>query len=190
MHELQLNHNFEPIEAYDDLEAEYNDGTIRVQETEYGKGVFADRIIAKQEPILEIPFIPEDTMDFHKAAELEAQGGHVYVIQIDTDRYLDPRPPARYLNHSCNPNAGLMEQAGKFIVVALREIQPEEQITFDYSTDCDENYFTMECKCGNPLCREVVGDFKNLPSDLQQKYLDLGVVPKFIAEQYTPETLN
>ena len=48
----------------------------------------------------------------------------------------------------------------------------------------DENYWTMECKCGEKNCREVVKDFKHLPSKIQKKYLDMNIVQKFIAQQY------
>ena len=58
-----------------------------------------------------------------------------------------------FFNHSCQPNAGLR---GHLLFVALRDIQPGEEITYDYvMTDADFDY-SFECLCGTPLCRKKV----------------------------------
>lgn len=66
---------------------------------------------------------------------------------------------SRYINHSCEstclpaglayPDAGLPD-----FEVALRDIQPGEQLTDDYGTL--EMQFRFECRCGAPSCRGVV----------------------------------
>jgi SET domain-containing protein len=56
---------------------------------------------------------------------------------------------ARYVNHSCRPNAEAVERRGPSIVyVARRRIKPEEEITVDYGKD----YFAAfigksRCRC-------------------------------------------
>lgn len=48
----------------------------------------------------------------------------------------------------------------------------------------------MECNCGSELCRGKVRDFKYLPVAIQQKYLDLGIVPEYIVKKYFPHLIN
>ena len=72
-----------------------------------------------------------------------------------------------YFNHSCDPNAGMQ---GHLLFVALRDIRPGEEITYDYvMSDADFDY-SFECHCGAPCCRKDVTtqDWKR-PS-LQQRY--------------------
>src|SRR5450755_4210989 len=59
-----------------------------------------------------------------------------HAIQIDDDIFLVSRSeldPADYVNHSCEPNAGIL---GSVLVVAMRDIEPGEEICFDYAM-CD-----------------------------------------------------
>jgi hypothetical protein len=101
--------------------------------------------------------------------------------QIDDDLYIYPmHPEGRFMNHSCDPNAGLREDRE---MVALREILPGEEVMFDYSTTMSEDHWTMPCLCGAAGCRGLVGDFHELPKGVQQRYLRLGVVQRFIVRQ-------
>lgn len=61
--------------------------------------------------------------------------------------------PADYINHSCNPNAGM---DGQIVVVAMREIAVGEQICFDYAMTDGSDYDEFECACGAPNCRKKV----------------------------------
>ena len=57
-------------------------------------------------------------------------------VQVDEDLFLtslNTAEGADMLNHSCAPNAGLRGQIG---IVAMRNIAPGEEITFDYAM-CD-----------------------------------------------------
>jgi len=101
--------------------------------------------------------------------------------QIDDDLYIYPlHPEGRFMNHSCGPNAGMREDRE---MIALREIVPGEEVVFDYSTTMSEDHWTMPCSCGAASCRGLVGDFHDLPRGLQQHYLRLGVVQRFIVRQ-------
>src|SRR5262249_58712965 len=61
---------------------------------------------------------------------------------------------ARYVNHSCRPNAEAIERRGpKIVYIARRRIKPEEEITVDYGKD----YFSAfigKSRCACPKCRE------------------------------------
>jgi hypothetical protein len=42
---------------------------------------------------------------------------------------------ARYINHSCRPNAKPVGRKGGIVIVALRQIEPGEEITYDYGRE-------------------------------------------------------
>ena len=95
------------------------------------------------------------------------------VLQIDDNAWIgtgsSTPEPVDFINHSCNPNAGIK---GQILLVAMRDIEPNVEITFDYATVIAE-WVGMEaitCNCGAVDCRKVVGhdDWKN--STLQKKY--------------------
>ena len=60
-----------------------------------------------------------------------------FSLQIDWDRHLDVYPPARYLNHSCDPNAGVKTNGqGHPDFYAFRSIAKDEEIRYDYAMTC------------------------------------------------------
>ncbi|HEV2763869.1 MAG TPA: methyltransferase domain-containing protein [Pyrinomonadaceae bacterium] len=91
-------------------------------------------------------------------------------LQVERDLFLapvGPPEPGDYVCHSCDPNAGL---AGQITLVALRDIEPGEEVCFDYAmSDCSD-YDEFECACGSPGCRlRVTGEDWRRP-DLQARY--------------------
>lgn len=91
-------------------------------------------------------------------------------IQVDEDLYLvgSPEPePSDFINHSCEPNCGLR---GSTVVVALRDIEVGEALTYDYAMSDGCDYDEFECACGAATCRgKVTGHDWMLP-DLQLRY--------------------
>jgi hypothetical protein len=60
---------------------------------------------------------------------------------------------ADFLNHSCNPNAGM---SGQIAVVAMRGIHLGEEVCIDYAMVDGSPYDEFECHCGEPECRGAV----------------------------------
>ncbi len=62
---------------------------------------------------------------------------------------------ARYINHSCRPNAKPVGRNGGIVIVALRRIEPGEEITYDYGIEY-LNYFLQNggCRCQRCLRRK------------------------------------
>jgi len=152
---------------------------VRVGPCDVGSGLFAVRPIRAGETILPLRgprYRRDDPIhDSERGANLLQTGYRTYVLL---------EPPAVFANHSCDPNAGVVDSRR---LVALRDIAAGREIRFDYSTTMDENYWTMRCRCGAPGCRGTIGDFKALPPEVRQRYLDLGVVPRFIAWRYVAD---
>jgi hypothetical protein len=76
---------------------------------------------------------------------------------------------ARYMNHSCDPNTWW---ADSHTLVACRDIQPGQEITYDYATTEIALAFEMCCTCGSPLCRGIVSSLDYLDRTWQERYGD------------------
>jgi SET domain-containing protein len=58
---------------------------------------------------------------------------------------------ARYINHSCAPNCAVDTMTDTIWIVALKEIQAGEELTFNYGYDARE-YEKFPCHCGASIC--------------------------------------
>jgi uncharacterized protein len=141
-----------------------------------GKGLFATTLINKDEQILE--FTGSVISFENNPQKIQDQLGNP--LQIGPNEYIDIAEPGVLANHSCLPNAGIRNDR---FLIAFEDILPGQEILYDYSTTMDEDSWTLDCKCGNSNCRNIITDFKYLPQDLQKKYFELNVVQSFIREK-------
>jgi uncharacterized protein len=148
---------------------------VEVGSSALARGVFATRSFRPGQVILGFsgPVLNHDEV-------LALGGDRVYALQIGANEYLDTMPPGRYANHSCDPNAGIVNDR---MLIALRSVEVGEEIQFDYSTTMSRDHWTMECRCGRPTCRRVILDFHHLPPITQNRYLQLGIVQRFIVNE-------
>ena len=149
---------------------------IYVAQCELDRGLFAGRDFAKGELIFQFTGPEISFLDTVAKEEAEANP-----LQIGPTTYMNLEAPCVFINHSCEPNAGVRNT---YDVYALREIRQGEEIQFDYSTTMSEKHWTMRCLCGTPSCRGLVGDFHDLPEELQRRYLAMGIVQPFIVEEW------
>lgn len=148
-----------------------------IGETQRGRSVFAAKDFDAGSFIIEFGgerFSREEYM-----ALVVPDNNHF--LQIDHNVFLGPTVTAdNFINHSCDPNCGLRIDDGRAYLFAIRTIQRGEEISFDYSTSMDENFWEMECRCESPSCRGRIRDFRHLPADTRERYMALGAVPGFI----------
>jgi hypothetical protein len=88
-----------------------------------------------------------------------------YALIVDDDRgtpiFWDLVDQTRWFNHSCDPNTEVMSRfdrdANKVVAwwVALRDIAPGDEITYDYGFVAD---VAEPCACGAPQCRGLIVD--------------------------------
>jgi uncharacterized protein len=90
-----------------------------------------------------------------------ADGFHL--VALEEAEY---EPVMLFINHSCEPNVGF---AGNIVLVAMRDIDPGEELTTDYAL-FDDYDGTMECRCGTPSCRGTISGRDWQRPDLQRKY--------------------
>jgi SET domain-containing protein len=121
-----------------------------------GKGVFAAQPIQKGTWILEYT---GEKISRQDALECLAQG-NVYIFFVATDYDIDGNTPtnrARYINHSCEPNCISDIIAGRIWIIARRDIQHGEELTYDYGFEL-EGYAQRLCRCGAKNCCGYIVD--------------------------------
>ena len=123
----------------------------------HGQGLFASEPIRAGETILDWSTCAETLTDERIAALPVEERRYLSVIE---GRNVLFKPPARFVNHSCQPNAH--GQWGRD--VALRDIEPREEITVDYQAEQVPG-LDLECSCGSPTCRGRVTVIAGAPSD-------------------------
>ena len=69
-------------------------------------------------------------------------------------------------NHSCDPNCGMH---GEITFVAIRDIQPGEELTVDYAFIDNEDY-SFECHCESEKCRHIITGYDWKITRLQDEY--------------------
>lgn len=92
-------------------------------------------------------------------------------VQIGENAYLVASSPKQReeiysINHSCQPNMGFLNES---TLIALRDINPEEELTFDYAMCTSDGYYLI-CNCKSNSCRKIItgDDWKR--KSLQEKY--------------------
>jgi SET domain-containing protein len=111
-------------------------------------------------------------------------------IQVDTDLFIGPLHEDEregsmiFSNHSCEPNLGVR---GQIIFVAMRQIEPGEELTHDWAMTDDDDY-SMECRCGAKSCRRMITGKDWRKPELQERYS--GYISWYLAEKIRKEALR
>ncbi len=134
----------------------------------HGRGLFAKAAIEKDEIVA-------------------IKGGHIFEraalsslvltlgpseIQIADDMFIGPVDAADregamlFTNHSCDPNVGV---AGQIVFVAMRDIEPGEELTCDWAMTDDDDA-SIPCHCGADKCRGTITGKDWMKPELQERY--------------------
>lgn len=127
---------------------ELNKSRHRVGRSFAGFGLFATDSFKKGEKIIEYVGL---RLTAKQADEVKVNRYH---FELNNRYTLDGRPrwnTARYANHSCKPNAEANIIKGKIYIVAIKNIKPGDEITYDYGKEYLDEYIKREdCLC--PPC--------------------------------------
>lgn len=120
-----------------------------VKRTSTGLGLIALKRITKGKRIIEY-FGPLITNE-----EVERSNG-LYFFGVNKKWSIDGSARynlARYINHSCEPNAeAIVSQRGRVWIFAIKNIRPGEEITYDYGEEYFDGVIKPHgCRCQN--CR-------------------------------------
>jgi SET domain-containing protein len=115
-----------------------------IKRTRTGLGLFALEPIAKGTRIIEYTG-PRITNE-----EFERREGK-YFFGLNSKWTIDGSPRsniARYINHSCRPNAEALISGGRVWIWSRKKIKAGEEIAYDYGKDYFEDIIKpMGCRC-------------------------------------------
>ncbi|MDX6305836.1 MAG: uncharacterized protein QOI77_2805 [Blastocatellia bacterium] len=115
-----------------------------VRRTNTGLGLFAVQPIAKGKRIIEYtgPLIPNEEVDKRRGK---------YFFGVNTKWTIDGSPRsnvARYINHSCKPNAEALISGRRVWIWSRKNIKAGEEIAYDYGKEYfDDIIKPMGCRC-------------------------------------------
>jgi SET domain-containing protein len=89
---------------------------------------------------------------------------HTFLFAIDDDVVVDAAidgNEARFINHSCEPNCDAVIDGGRIWIDALRDIEPGEELAYDYAYELEERHTLaakrrFPCHCGAARCRGTI----------------------------------
>ncbi|HET7626600.1 MAG TPA: SET domain-containing protein-lysine N-methyltransferase [Verrucomicrobiae bacterium] len=116
----------------------------------HGTGGFAAANIPAGTWIIE--YVGEKISKAESARRCELNNPYIFSVndEYDLDGSVEWNP-ARFLNHSCEPNCEAQWDEDRIWIVALRDIAIGEEVTFNYGYDL-EDYKEHPCGCGMRNC--------------------------------------
>jgi len=128
----------------------------------HGFGVFAARRIRKGTTVIE--YLGDRVSHAQADARYEDKDpndNHTFLFTVDAKTVIDAGVngnEARYINHGCDPNCESTTVNKRVYIVAIRTIQPGEELSYDYqiqrdSDDAPNVDDVYACRCGALNCR-------------------------------------
>lgn len=136
-----------------------------------GRGLIAQGLIRAGE-VLSI--VPPDSPRTPLAEVLswsrdEQDAFLVHSYQYSDSECVSETDDAKYMNHSCDP---VVMWRDDDTMIARRDIQPGEEITYDYAASEIDVPMDMQCRCGTALCRGRVTNRDYLLPEWQARFGD------------------
>ncbi len=128
----------------------------------HGKGVYAVRPIKAGKKVLEYK---GEIITWRQAIKRHphdpGQPNHTFYFHLDDRHVIDAKPstaPAKWINHSCEPNLEARQEGRRVFLDALRDIAPGEELFYDYSLMIEGRKTAKvkkehACLCGSSKCR-------------------------------------
>ncbi|MBX4200003.1 SET domain-containing protein-lysine N-methyltransferase [Candidatus Parcubacteria bacterium] len=151
---------------------------LEVRDARSGRGIFALREFRSKQKLF---IIKGKVYHWSKLFKIGGKIGD-NAFRFGPEMYLSPEGEiGDFLNHSCSPNCGVRKTGSNLELFAITPIQIGQELVMDYSTIIGkDDIWKMKCNCGSKNCRKVVRNFFILPKELQEEYMALGIVPKYI----------
>lgn len=116
--------------------------TLAVKRSSAGLGLFAGERIPKGACVIEYVgrTVSKEESETSKSK---------YLFEISKTKTIDGKPKinkAGYINHACNPNCETEIAKGRIFVMAIKDIKPGDELTYDYGKEyCLEH--CVPCRC-------------------------------------------
>src|SRR5271157_3472030 len=97
-----------------------------------------------------------------------------YALLFDASNWVIVETPARYANHSCDPNCDINDDLE---IVTIKPVRAGEELTISYNVISEESYdytkwdyfwdtrWTFKCQCGNANCQGIIDKYVKLNGD-------------------------
>ncbi|HEY1037047.1 MAG TPA: SET domain-containing protein [Candidatus Paceibacterota bacterium] len=123
--------------------------SVAVKKSSAGLGLFAAADIPKGACIIEY-------VGRVIKGEEEYTSRSKYLFEINSRKTIDGQArsnTARYINHSCRPNAEIAIHKSRAFIFSIKKINASEEICYDYGKEYfDAHLKPMGCRC--PRCQE------------------------------------
>lgn len=128
----------------------------------HGKGVFAVAPIRCGERVIEYT---GELITWKQALRRHphdpSDPNHTFFFHIDDKHVIDAKVGgnvSRWINHACETNCEADEQDGRVFIKARRDLQPGEELFYDYGLVIDGRLTPSlkkqyPCRCGSDHCR-------------------------------------
>ena len=116
----------------------------------HGTGAFARRHHPKGSRVIE--YVGEIISKAESVRRITADNEFIFTLEGDVD--LDGKVawnPARFINHSCAPNCEAEVDGQVVWIIALRDIQAGEELSFNYGYDLTD-FHEHPCRCSAESC--------------------------------------
>lgn len=130
-----------------------------------------EKIFSVEGPVIDYPFPP----DYRIGPSWLMVGKRSWIIPVNDSPWMAVR-------HSCQPNAGF---SGKNIVVAMKDIAANQEITIDDSVTEADHFWHEKCHCGAKNCRGIIRAIQFLPAAIYKKYLPF--ISEYLKKVYEQE---
>ncbi len=126
----------------------------------HGEGVYARVAIPADHVIVEYTgerITKAESMRREEARLARLRRGldaSTYIFHLNQRHDLDGRRggnTSRFINHSCQPNCRSELRRGRIYIIAIKDIAPGEELTFDYGFPFRE-WKANPCRCGTAAC--------------------------------------
>lgn len=135
----------------------------------HGKGVFTTAYVPKHSVICRVNIVREVTDEYPLDPGKGELEHHCHWYPDGTTVLVGE--PHRYLNHSCEPNTFYYTINKVIYLIAMRDIQEDEELTLEYSLS-NFSGKVLDCKCGSPNCRgRHRRGFRYMNESQQMEYL-------------------
>ena len=124
----------------------------------HGRGVYATQLIPKGARIIEYT---GRRMSWDQVEE-NPDDPHTFLFGLENDDQVINAGiggnESRWINHSCDPNCEAIEEESRIFIYALRDIEPGEELFYDYALEIDEprtqqTEREFKCYCRRAKCR-------------------------------------
>ncbi|MGB3510276.1 MAG: SET domain-containing protein-lysine N-methyltransferase [Microcoleaceae cyanobacterium] len=147
------------------------ESNFKIDQGDLGFELIAMREILKGELVMAV---------FYRLADFQTR----HTFEIDDKKHVIC-PVVEYINHSCDPNCGLIFDTynSTFNVISIRAISIGENLTIDYCTFEESiKYMPTQCLCGAKICRGSINGFSDLSIETIKKYSPF--IPTYIKRKY------